>query len=89
MARQNNKVKKRELRILWSSNAPWSQSGYGVFTGDLAKRLHKDGWPIAISCFYGLQGNPIDWNGIRCYSVMNDPYGADAWFITPQTLRLT
>lgn len=69
---------RRDLRILWSSNSPWSFSGYGAFSGQLVSRLHKDGWPIAVNCFYGLEGNPIEMDGIRYYPKMADPYGSDA-----------
>lgn len=65
---------------MWSSNAPWSFSGYGVFTRDILKRMYKDGWPVAGSFFYGLEGNPIEWNGITCYAKMNDPWGGDALY---------
>lgn len=71
-------TKRRDLRILWSSNAPFSDSGYGIFTRDLLTRLVKDGWPVACLCFWGLQGKIIDWNGIKCYPGMGEPFGSDA-----------
>lgn len=70
--------KRRELKILWHSNAPWSFSGYGVFTGQLVKKLKSDGWPIALSLNFGLQGTPIEWEGIPCYPSLNDPIGGDS-----------
>lgn len=70
--------KRRDLKLLWHSNAPWSFSGYGTFTGQLARRLRDDGWKIALSCNYGLQGTPIEWEGIKCYPSIADPIGGDA-----------
>lgn len=77
MAGQTNK---RKLRILWSSNAMWSMSGYGVFTRDLLTRLRDDGWPIACVAFWGLQGNPTTVDGIKVYPCMGDPYGSDSLY---------
>lgn len=71
-------MKRRDLKILWHSNAPWSFSGYGTFTGQLARRLKEDGWQIALSCNYGLQGTPIEWEGIKCYPTIADPMGGDS-----------
>lgn len=76
MAKQANK--RRELRILWNSNASWSNSGYASETRDILDRLVKDGWPIAESAFYGLQGYHINYNGRKVYPQMGDPYGGDA-----------
>ena len=70
--------KRRDLKTIWNSNAFWSFSGYGIFSHDLVTRLHKDGWPIACSDFYGLQGNPITVDGILHYPGMDDAFGSDA-----------
>jgi glycosyltransferase involved in cell wall biosynthesis len=78
MAGQDDKIKRRDLRIAWNSNAFWSQSGYGVFSRDLVTRLHKDGWPIACIDFYGHEGNAITVDGILHYGKMGDPFGSDA-----------
>ena len=75
-----NQKKDRRLRILWSSNSPWTKSGYANQTNEILYRLLKDGWPVACSCFYGLQGGIIEINGLRCYPVMDDPYGTDACY---------
>lgn len=66
------------MKILWSSNAPWSFSGYGTFTKDLAVRLRDDGWNLELIAFYGLQGHPITFEGMKVYPVMNDAFGSDA-----------
>ena len=72
--------KRRDLRLLWSTNSPWSFSGYGTEAGYLFKRLVADGWPVACSAFFGLQGSPIDLDGVRYYPSMNEPYGGDAMY---------
>lgn len=71
------------MRLLWSSNAPFSHSGYSTQTRDLLARL-KDKYDIAVSCFYGLEGGVIDWNGLKLYPKMAQTYGADACFFHQQ-----
>lgn len=66
-----------KLRVIWSSNSPWSHSGYSTQTKDLALRF-KDHIDLAISCFYGLEGGDIMWEGIKCYPKMAQMYGTDA-----------
>jgi glycosyltransferase involved in cell wall biosynthesis len=68
-----------KLKVIWSSNAPWASSGYSTQTRDLLKRF-KDKLDVAMSCFYGLEGGTIDWNGIKCYPKMAQTYGADACY---------
>ena len=71
-------MKRRDLRILFNTNALWAHSGYSVEAKMLIKRMIADGWKVAISCNYGLQGSMIEWEGITCYPQLNDPYGSDA-----------
>lgn len=68
----------KKLRLLFSSNAPFSNSGYGQQMAELLPLLVKEGYPTAISCFYGLEGGIIDLNGIRCYPKIGDQWGSDA-----------
>lgn len=86
--------KRRDLRILWSSNAPHTNSGYATETRDILYRLLKDGWPVACSGFWGGEGYPThmeartadgelfrkDWEGLRLkvYPKMADAFGSDA-----------
>lgn len=70
--------KRRELKILWHSNSAWSNSGYGTFTAQWAKRIKADGWNIALSTNYGLQGATQDWEGIKVYPMMGDAFGTDS-----------
>src|SRR6185436_13451123 len=55
------------MKILWSSNAPWTTSGYGNQTAITVPKLKELGHDVAINCFFGLEGGTIDWNGIICY----------------------
>ena len=70
------------LRILYSSNAFWSASGYGVQGRSLLPRLAelpevggRDN--IAMFAWYGLQGGVHNVEGFRVYPAGVDPYGND------------
>lgn len=56
-----------DKNIIFSSNAPWSVSGYGQQTATFVPRFQQLGYNMAVSCFYGLEGGLITWNGINCY----------------------
>src|SRR3990167_9862322 len=81
--------KRRDLRMIWNSNAVFGNSGYGVHQCDLLYRLLADGWPVAQIAFYGLEGYPIpldgsfykkEWEGLKLkiYPKMVDTWGSDA-----------
>lgn len=70
--------KRRDLRIIWSSNSSFSFSGYGVFTKDILKRMVADGWPVAEIGWFGLQGHPIEYNNHKVYPAMRHTFGSDA-----------
>lgn len=86
----NPNNKRRDLRVLVSTNGLHTHSGYGVEARDLIVRLVKDGWPIAVSSFFGIQGRwttyeyPDNLNSkytgvkVRQYPAMGDPFGGDA-----------
>ena len=70
------------LRILYSSNAPWAASGYGVQGRSLLPRLAdlpevggRDN--IAVFAWYGLQGGIHNVDGFRIYPAGADAYGND------------
>jgi glycosyltransferase involved in cell wall biosynthesis len=54
------------MKILWSSNAPWTTSGYGNQTAMVAPRIKNLGHEITLNCFFGLEGGTLEWNGITC-----------------------
>jgi len=78
---KNKQQKRRDMRILWQSNAPWVSSGYAVFTREILRLMRDDGWPIACVAFAGLESGLLDWEGIRCYPKMGEAYGGDALYI--------
>lgn len=71
-----------KLRLLYSSNAPWASSGYGVQGQSLLPRLAElpeiDGRDhIGIFAWYGLQGGIHNVSGFRVYPAGADAYGND------------
>ncbi len=56
-----------ELRALIHSNAPFIDGGYGIQAGQLARKLQKEGYEVAISAFYGLQGKRLVIDGIPVF----------------------
>ena len=67
------------IKILFHSNAPWTPTGYGQQTAQAALGLQKLGHEVVISAYYGLNGAPTDWNGIRVLPGVGlaDGYGSD------------
>lgn len=55
------------MKILWHSNSPWSNTGYGVQTALFTPRLKALGHEVALSANYGLAGSVQSWNGMRVY----------------------
>ena len=51
-------------KLLWHSNAPWSPTGYGMQTGLFAPKLN-DHYDVRVSSFYGLEGAPLRWEGVK------------------------
>src|SRR3990167_2210556 len=90
--RKLTQLKRRDLRILWNSNSPHSSSGYGIQTRDILYRLAEDGWPVAISAFYGVDGGPVDiaypkglnprleGTIIKHYPKLSESWGSDAMY---------
>ena len=90
MANKTNK--RRDLKIIWSSNAPHTNSGYAVETRDLLFRFKKDGWDTSAIGFWGVEGFPITVNGedliddrfkgikLKVYPKLDQPFGGDALY---------
>lgn len=91
--------KRRDLRIIFNSNAPWTNSGYGVETRDLLYRFRRDGWPISAVGFWGLMGYPVTVYGhdliddrfkdvsLKVYPRLDQDYGTDALFYHGQDYK--
>jgi glycosyltransferase involved in cell wall biosynthesis len=70
------------IRLLYSSNAFWTNSGYGVQGRSLLPRLAAlpqvgGVQNVAMFAWYGLQGGTHEVGGIRCYPAGADAYGND------------
>lgn len=71
-----------QLRLLYTSNAFWSASGYGVQGRSLLTRLAElpefgGRQNIANFAWYGLQGGMHHVDGFTVYPAFDDPYGND------------
>ena len=64
-------------RILICSDAPWSNSGYAVQVAQFAPALAALGFDVALLTTYGLQGNILEWHGLKCYPGGNDAFAND------------
>ncbi len=65
------------MRILFHSNSPWSPSGYGNQTAIFCELLAKAGHDVKIRAFHGLQGAPVQWQGIEVLPGSFHAYGED------------
>lgn len=71
-----------KLRLLYSSNAPWANSGYGIQGRSLLPRLAElpqfgGRENIAVFAWYGLQGGIFNVDGFQIYPSGTDTYGND------------
>ncbi len=64
-------------KVLIHSNAPWVPSGYGKQTAHLVRVLQELGHEVVVSCFSGLTGAPIEWNGALVLPSGMFEYGVD------------
>lgn len=65
------------MKFTWLSNAPWAATGYGNQTALFLPRFKAAGHDVACIAFYGLEGTPINWNGITCYGKGLSAWGLD------------
>lgn len=63
-------------RILWNSNAPWSSSGYANQTRLFTPKFRDAGYDMALSCFFGLEGGMMEFDGMPCYPTDASRFGA-------------
>jgi glycosyltransferase involved in cell wall biosynthesis len=69
---------KKRLRILVASNAIWAPSGYAQQARQFVPMIRDEGYPIAMSNFYGQEGGIFILDGITMYPKIADQWGADA-----------
>ncbi len=59
------------MRLLWLSNSPLVQSGYGEQTALFTPRIRDMGHEVAIAANFGLQGAVTMWNDIPVFPAHN------------------
>lgn len=62
------------MKLLWHSNCPWSPTGYGAQTKLITPSLAEH-YDLAISSFYGLEGDRLMWEGIPVLPGLGGEYG--------------
>ena len=69
------------LRLLWSSNAPWCHTGYGIQAKYVIPRLCDLGVEVGVFAWYGLEGATfsisLDGHRVPVYPRLADPLGRD------------
>lgn len=65
------------MKIIWHSNAPWIQSGYGVQTDIATRWLHRNGHEVYISGFHGHSGAILKYGGIPVLPSSQEGWGND------------
>ncbi len=72
----------RKLRIGWTSNPPWTPSGYSQQTADIERKFVESGWNtsnLALINMFGQHGGRFkDQYGIWNYPIIGHPTGSDA-----------
>jgi len=65
------------MKLLWLSNAPWTNSGYGSQTRQVGRRIAKTGVEIEFATNEGSRGDR-EWEGLLVRgSSGNDKYSRD------------
>ena len=65
------------MRLVWHSNAPWNNSGYGKETALFVPRIASLGHEIIIASPYSFGGCPIEWEGFPVLPTARDMAGND------------
>lgn len=55
------------MRILWHSNAPFANTGYGSQTRLFTPRIRDAGHEVSISAYWGLNGTTMAWEGMTVF----------------------
>ena len=61
-------------KLIWHSNAPHAGTGYAQQTSIFLPRLAEH-YEVGCSCFYGVEGSIIAWNGIPLYPALGQTHG--------------
>lgn len=76
--KQTKKENKPKMRVLMSTNATWTPSGYAQQARQILPLMRDEGYAVAASNFYGQQGGRFEYEGIMQYPGMADQWGMDA-----------
>lgn len=68
----------KKLRILLSTNTPFTYSGYASTAREIYLKIKEEGYPLALLNFFGQAGYIKEIDGVTHYPVMNNVYGDDA-----------
>ncbi len=77
----------KKLRILFSTNDIRTYSGYASTGANLLPYIVKEGYALAMSSFFGVEGFVDQWQGMTVYPKMNNPYGDDAMVFHGQDFK--
>lgn len=82
------------MKILWHSNAPWANTGYGIQTRIAINELKRIGHEIVVSAFYGIEGATLNApGGFLVLPSSQDTFGNDIaaahWKFTGSDIIIT
>lgn len=66
------------MRVMFSSNGPWTGTGYGNEAKGIIRGIRDLGYDVACIAWWGLHGGPLEWEGIPMFPGQLDAYGNDA-----------
>lgn len=72
------KNKDKKLRLLISSNAIWSQSGYAMQAIQFVPKMAEEGYPTSMVNFYGQEGGSFEHKGITMFPKRQSTWGEDS-----------
>lgn len=64
---RNAPPKSASRAIMFATNAPYCETGYGQQAAQLSRRLSKAGHKVAFAVNYGLQGTTSSWEGMPLF----------------------
>lgn len=79
--------KEKKLRIIFNSNGPFTQSGYGQQMAELMPLIRDEDYPLAIIDYFGLEGGKLMLDGILHYPKINHVFGSDALVLHAQDFK--
>lgn len=65
------------MKILWVSNGPHTNTGYGVPTKNILPYLKNLGHQVAVQAYYGINGGSVNWGDVVLYPSQGHSFGVD------------